>query len=197
MSVKSTAERTTITRDTKDLDARVSGNLFEAIVVLSKRSNQIGSAIKQELNEKLEEFTTSSDAIEEVFENREQIEISRHYERLPKPNSMAIKELEEDKIYFRHPSLEELEQIKADKEAARLEKKNNFKGDSKGDSKSDFKSDFKGKNAVKDLDAVKADEKIGDKPAEGAAEPAAAVAEAPAAAEAPVAAEAKADDAKN
>lgn len=183
MSVKSTAERTTITRDTKDLDARVSGNLFEAIVVLSKRSNQIGSAIKQELNEKLEEFTTSSDAIEEVFENREQIEISRHYERLPKPNSMAIKELEEDKIYFRHPSLEELEQIKADKEAARLEKKNNYKGDSKGD--------FKGKSAVKDLDSVKVDEKIGDKPDEAVAETAAVVAEAP------VAAEAKSDDAKN
>lgn len=184
MSVKSTAERTTITRDTKALDSHVDGNLFEAIVVLSKRSNQIGSAIKQELNEKLEEFTTSSDAIEEVFENREQIEISRHYERLPKPNAMAIKELEEDNIYFRHPSPEELIQIKADEEAARLERKNNFK------------KDFKGKDAVKDFDAVQAGEKksvnavksvekIGDKtPEEAAAE----VTETP---------EAKADDAQS
>jgi|GEM_PF-30739 len=160
MSVKNlNAERTTITRDTKVLDAHVGGNLFEAIVVLAKRSNQIGTAIKQELNEKLEEFTTSSDAIEEVFENREQIEISRHYERLPKPNAMAISELEDGKIYFRHPSVEELAEIKAAEEAARLERKNKKK----------FSRDFKGGDAVKDLDVVKADKapevKIEDQPA--------------------------------
>jgi hypothetical protein len=126
---------------------------------LDKRSNQIGTAIKQELNEKLEEFTTSSDAIEEVFENREQIEISRHYERLPKPNAMAISELEDEKIYFRHPSTEELAEIKTAEEAARLERKN----------KKRFSRDFKGSDAIKDLDVVNADTgtavKIGDQPA--------------------------------
>ena len=92
------AARNTQTRDTHAIDQQVNGNLFEAIVVLSKRSTQLGQEIKEELNSKLEEFITVSDSLEEVFENREQIEISKHYERQPKPHSVAIKELEEGKV---------------------------------------------------------------------------------------------------
>lgn len=97
------AEKSTITRDTNKLFEQVDGNLFEAVVLLSKRSNQIGKEMKEELNQKLEEFGTSTDNLEEVFENREQIEISKHYERMPKPNSIAMQELLEGKVYFRYP----------------------------------------------------------------------------------------------
>ena len=71
------AARNTVTRDTHAIDQQVNGNLFEAIVVISKRSTQLGQEIKEELNSKLEEFTTVTDSLEEVFENREQIEISK------------------------------------------------------------------------------------------------------------------------
>lgn len=101
------AAKTTITRNASDLYNKVSGNLFEAVVLLSKRSNQISREMKEELNQKLEEFGSHQDNLEEVFENREQIEISRHYERLPKPHSIAIQELVEDKIYFRYPEEEQ------------------------------------------------------------------------------------------
>ena len=102
------AARNPVTRDTYAIDQQVNGNLFEAIVVISKRSTQLGQEIKEELNSKLEEFTTVTDSLEEVFENREQSEISKHYERQPKPHSIAIKELEEEKVYFRMPTEEEL-----------------------------------------------------------------------------------------
>lgn len=102
----SKAERTTITRDTFELDAKVAGNLFEAVVVLSKRANQIQKSMKEELTGKLEEFATSQDNLEEVFENREQIEISKFYERLPKPQSIAIQELLEENVYVRRPEQE-------------------------------------------------------------------------------------------
>ncbi|MCH2198672.1 MAG: DNA-directed RNA polymerase subunit omega [Flavobacteriales bacterium] len=101
----SKAERTTVTRNTNAIDAKVEGNLFEALVVISKRANQIQKDIKEELTAKLEEFATTQDNLEEVFENREQIEISKFYERLPKPHSVAIDELLEDKVYFRRPEL--------------------------------------------------------------------------------------------
>lgn len=101
MSFKnSKAERTTITRDTVDLE-KDTGNIYESIVMLSKRSNQINVELKEELTQKLQEFASSTDNLEEIFENREQIEISRFYERLPKPVSMSIQELENDKIYQR------------------------------------------------------------------------------------------------
>ena len=101
MSFKnSKAERTTITRDTVDLE-KDTGNIYESIVILSKRSNQINVELKEELTQKLQEFASSTDNLEEIFENREQIEISRFYERLPKPVSMSIQELENDKIYQR------------------------------------------------------------------------------------------------
>lgn len=100
------AEKSTITRDVVYLEEKT-GNLYQSIVAISKRSNQISTQIKEELTQKLQEFATSSDSLEEVFENREQIEISRHYERLPKAHSIAIQELEEGKIFFRYPEQEE------------------------------------------------------------------------------------------
>jgi BioD-like phosphotransacetylase family protein len=79
------------------------GNLYQSIVAVSKRSNQISSQIKEELTQKLQEFATSTDSLEEVFENREQIEISKHYEKMPKSTAIAMQELLEDKIYLRKP----------------------------------------------------------------------------------------------
>lgn len=98
------AERTTETRDTLALENSGSGNLFETIVALSTRSNQISVELKKELSSKLEEFITPTDSLEEVFENREQIEISKFYERLPKPHSIAIAELREGMLAIEHPA---------------------------------------------------------------------------------------------
>ena len=102
----SNAERTTITRSIKELEVST-GNVYETISVLSKRSNQINIEMKEELNQKLDEFATSTDNLEEIFENREQIEISRFYERLPKPVAIAMQELLADKIYARNPETNE------------------------------------------------------------------------------------------
>ena len=76
-------------------------NIYEALSIISKRSNQINLDIKKELHEKLDEFATHNDSLEEIFENKEQIEVSRFYERLPKPHAMAIEEWLYDKIYHR------------------------------------------------------------------------------------------------
>jgi len=104
MNYKNTnAARTTITRDLTEIDVKTEGNIYEAIVVMAKRSNQISKGMKEELIAKLEEFATTQDNLEEIFENREQIEISKFYERLPKPHSIAVQELLEDKIYRRNP----------------------------------------------------------------------------------------------
>ena len=101
MSFKNTnAERSTVTRDTIDLE-KDTGNIYESIVVLAKRSNQISTSMKEELTTKLQEFASSTDNLEEIFENREQIEISRYYEKLPKPVAIAIEELKDDQIYTR------------------------------------------------------------------------------------------------
>lgn len=100
------APDSTITRNINEIDAKT-GNIFEAIVIVSKRSNQISVAMKEELNSKLAEFATVSDNLDEVFENREQIEISKFYESLPKPNAMALSEFMDDKIYYRNPNKEE------------------------------------------------------------------------------------------
>ncbi|MBL0316028.1 MAG: DNA-directed RNA polymerase subunit omega [Flavobacteriales bacterium] len=97
------AAKTTVTRNTSELYGKVDGNLFETIVLLNKRANQISREMKEELNQKLEEFGSHSDNLEEVFENREQIEISRHYERLPKPHSIAVQELIDGAIHYRYP----------------------------------------------------------------------------------------------
>lgn len=104
-NTKQNIPTTTITRDVRKIDARTD-NIYESVVIISKRANQISSAIKEELSGKLSEFATATDNLEEVFENREQIEISRHYERLPKPTLIATEEFLDGKIYFRNPSKE-------------------------------------------------------------------------------------------
>ncbi|GGH31278.1 DNA-directed RNA polymerase subunit omega [Sphingobacterium alkalisoli] len=105
-SKSNTVANSTVTRDLRDFD-KTTDNLYESIVVISKRANQIGVEIKEELTSKLAEFATSNDNLEEVFENREQIEISKHYERLPKPSLVAIDEFLNDKVYFRNPAKEQ------------------------------------------------------------------------------------------
>ena len=95
------AERNTITRNAKNLEETGTGNIFETIVLLSRRSDQLSQDLKKELNSKMEEFVIPNDTLEEVFENREQIEISKFYERLAKPQAIAIKELEDEQIYVR------------------------------------------------------------------------------------------------
>jgi DNA-directed RNA polymerase subunit K/omega len=93
-----TAEKTTVTRDTIRLEEKT-GNIYQSIVVVSKRANQISATLKEELTQKLQEFNTSSDNLEEIFEKREPIEISRHYERMAKPTAIATQELLEDKLF--------------------------------------------------------------------------------------------------
>src|SRR6056297_1998059 len=78
-------------------------NIYQAVIAVSKRANQISVDIKQELSQKLEEFASYTDNLEEIFDNREQIEISKFYERLPKPTLIALQEYLEGKIYFRNP----------------------------------------------------------------------------------------------
>ena|SRR5688572_20289001 len=87
--------------------AKETGNVYESVAIISKRANQISVKIKEELNSKLAEFATTVDNLEEVFENREQIEISKYYERLPKPTNLAIEEFLEGKVMFRMPDAEE------------------------------------------------------------------------------------------
>ena len=100
---KTNAAPSTITRNQIDLD-KDTGNIYESLVIISKRANQINSVIKEELNNKLEEFASYTDNLEEVFENREQIEISKFYERLPKPTLIALQEFLDGKIYYRNPN---------------------------------------------------------------------------------------------
>lgn len=102
---KSNAPASTITRDMMDLCADT-GNVYETVAIIGKRSNQINVEIKNDLSKKLQEFASFSDNMEEVFENREQIEISRYYEKLPKPGLIAAQEYEEGKIYYRNPAKE-------------------------------------------------------------------------------------------
>ena len=106
---KAVVPNTTVTRDLRDLDTKTD-NLYESIVVISKRANQIAVDVKEELNGKLAEFATTNDNLEEVFENREQIEISKHYERMPKPTLVAIDDFLNDKVYFRNPAKEKDEE---------------------------------------------------------------------------------------
>jgi len=101
---KSTAPRTTITRNMNEIESKI-GNVYEAITIISKRANQIGQETRELLVQKLNEFATSTDNLEEIFENREQIEISKFYEKLPKPSSIATQEWVEDKIYFRKANI--------------------------------------------------------------------------------------------
>ncbi len=102
---KISAPTDTVTRDVMNL-CEETGNIYESVVIISKRANQISADIKQELSKKLSEFASTQDNLDEVFENREQIEISRYYEKLPKPTLMATQEFIDGKIYFRNPSKE-------------------------------------------------------------------------------------------
>jgi DNA-directed RNA polymerase subunit K/omega len=102
---KSNAPTNTVTRDIMNL-CKDTGNIYETIAIIGKRANQISMEIKQELSKKLQEFASSTDNLDEVFENREQIEISRFYERLPKPSLIATQEFIEGKVYYRNPSAE-------------------------------------------------------------------------------------------
>lgn len=103
---KPAVPNTTVTRNVNDLDQKTE-NIYESLVIISKRANQISNNIKEELHGKLAEFASSNDNLEEIFENREQIEISKFYEKLPKPSLISINEFLEDKTYYRNPAKEQ------------------------------------------------------------------------------------------
>ena len=98
---------TTITRDVREFDDKT-GNIYETVAMLAKRSDQISSEMKRELNKKIEEFVSSTDSVDEIFENREQIEVVRYYEQLPKPTLIAIQEYLNGELYYRNPDKERL-----------------------------------------------------------------------------------------
>lgn len=100
------AAKTTITRNVDQLD-KETGNIYETVAILGKRANQIAVQVKEELGAKLDEFAVSGENLEEVYENREQIEVSKHYERMPKPSAMAVQELEEGRLVWRRQGEEE------------------------------------------------------------------------------------------
>lgn len=97
----------TITRDMNSLSENV-GNVYETVAIIAKRANQIDAETKSELDKKLQEFASYNDGIEEVFENREQIEISRFYEKMPKATLLATQEFVEDKVFYRNPLKDKL-----------------------------------------------------------------------------------------
>lgn len=97
---KAQAPVNTVTYNKTDIE-EPTGNIYEAITIIAKRANQINGEIKKELIEKLEEFATYNDSLEEIFENKEQIEVSKFYEKLPKPHALAVEEWLEEKISFR------------------------------------------------------------------------------------------------
>ena len=102
---KVNAPVSTITRNLSELE-KDTGNIYEAISIISKRSNQISVDLKEELNKKLEEFASYTDNLEEIFENREQIEISKYYEKMPKATILAIQEYVDGNVYYRNPTKE-------------------------------------------------------------------------------------------
>lgn len=100
---KTNAPSNTVTRDMMDMSSDTQ-NVYETVRIISKRANQIAVEMKQDLDRKLQEFASYNDNLEEVFENREQIEISRYYEKLPKPSLIAAQEYAEGKVYYRNPN---------------------------------------------------------------------------------------------
>jgi DNA-directed RNA polymerase subunit K/omega len=100
---KTKAPLTTITRDMNSM-CEQTGNIYETVNIVGKRANQISVLIRDELDQKLKEFTSVADSLEEVFENREQIELSRFYERLPKPTLIAAQEYLDNKLFYRLPA---------------------------------------------------------------------------------------------
>lgn len=107
---KSKAPTNTVTRNIMDL-CDDTQNIYESVAIIAKRANQISLEIKQDLSKKLQEFASYNDSLEEVFENREQIEISRYYEKLPKPTLLATEEFVENYIYWRDPSKDQAAQV--------------------------------------------------------------------------------------
>lgn len=105
---KTDAPISTVTFNKTEIEAPT-GNIYEAITIIAKRASQINLEIKKELLEKLDEFATNNDSLEEIFENKEQIEVSRFYERLPKPHALAMQEWLDQKIYYRNTKEEETE----------------------------------------------------------------------------------------
>ena len=102
---KTNAPSNTITRNMVEL-CEDTGNVYETVAIIGKRANQIAVEMKNDLSKKLQEFASYNDNLEEVCENREQIEISRYYEKLPKPTLIAAQEYEEGKVYYRNPAKE-------------------------------------------------------------------------------------------
>ncbi len=100
------AAKTTVTRNVNELDVDT-GNIYESVSMLGKRANQIAVEIKEELSAKLEEFAISGENLEEVYENREQIEVSKHYERMPKPSAIAVMEMLEGRVVIRRAGEDE------------------------------------------------------------------------------------------
>ena len=104
---KTKAPKNTVTRDINKLVEPV-GNVYETVAILSKRANQISNSLKKELDAKLQDFSVPQDALDETFENKEQIEISRTYERLPKPTLIATKEFEDGELVYRTGNRDEM-----------------------------------------------------------------------------------------
>lgn len=98
-------ENTTITRTMREFDENT-GNIYETVCIIAKRANQIATMMKEDLDAKISEFATSTDNLEEIFENREQIEVAKYYEHLPKPTLISINEFMNDEIYYRNPAKE-------------------------------------------------------------------------------------------
>ncbi|HRS53599.1 MAG TPA: DNA-directed RNA polymerase subunit omega [Bacteroidales bacterium] len=103
-------EQVVITRNVEDLEAKT-GNIYETVAIISKRANQISLELKEELHNKIAEFASQGDALEEIFENKEQIEIAKFYEHLPKPTLIAINEFLNGEIYARNPLKEHNENL--------------------------------------------------------------------------------------
>ncbi len=99
-------EKTAVTRTMRDFNKKTD-NVYKSVAIITKRANQISSELKEELSKKLSEFATTSDNLDEIFENKEQIEIAKFYERLPKSTLIAVHEFLNDEIYYRDPSKDE------------------------------------------------------------------------------------------
>ena len=109
MEDKKKVTNTTITRNTA-LFSRMTDNIYETVAMLTKRANQIAIEEKRELHKKIEEFSSTNDAMDEYYENREQIEVVRRFEKMPKPSLTATEEYLEGKLYYRNPAKEDQEQ---------------------------------------------------------------------------------------
>ncbi|GGG06489.1 hypothetical protein GCM10011344_03710 [Dokdonia pacifica] len=107
MNIKETDAPVNTTTIDKNLVDAPTNNVYEAISIIAKRATQINTEIKKELSDKLDEFATFNDSLEEIFENKEQIEVSKFYERLPKSHALAVQEWLEDRIYYRDTSVSE------------------------------------------------------------------------------------------